>query len=122
MEIGRIGRMIIPLYLQSKGMLDKSCLYLSEYLEKNKDKYFEILNKVRINSDIISWIKFFLEAVIQTVRETKERFDKLIKLKEEMDELSENLSVKPENAIKVIDALYETPVVDISNLRRTLRS
>ena len=56
------------------------------------------------------------------MRETKERFDKLIKLKEEMDELSENLSVKPENAIKVIDALYETPVVDISNLRRTLRS
>lgn len=114
--------MIIPLYLQSKGMLDKSCLYISEYLEKNKDKYFEILNKVRINSDIISWIKFFLEAVIQTVRETKERFDKLMKIKEEMDEISENLSVKPENAIKVIDALYETPVVDISNLRRTFRS
>lgn len=122
MEIGRIGRMIIPLYLQSKGMLDKSCLYLSEYLEKNKDKYFEILNKVRINSDIISWIKFFLEAVIQTAKDTKERFDKLMKLKEEMDEISENLSVKPENAIKVIDALYETPVVDISNLRRTFRS
>lgn len=103
-------------------MLDKSCLYLSEYLEKNNDKYFEILNKVRINSDIISWIKFFLEAVIQTAKDTKKRFDKLMKLKEEMDELSENLSVKPENAIKVIDTLYETPVVDISNLRRTLRS
>ena len=114
--------MIIPLYLQSKGMLDKSCLYLSEYLEKNKDKYFETLNKVRINSDIISWIKFFLESVIQTVNITIERFDKLMILEKEMDKVTLTLPVKPENAVKILETLYNEPVIDISILRRTFRS
>ncbi|MDE5830786.1 MAG: hypothetical protein K2H53_03860 [Clostridia bacterium] len=114
--------MIIPLYFQSKGILDKSCLYLSEYLEKNKDKYFDTLNKVRINSDIISWIKFFLEAIIQTVKLTIERLDKLVILEKEMDKVALSLPVKPENAIKVIETLYDEPVIDIVRLRRTFRS
>lgn len=114
--------MIIPIYLQSKGMLDKSCLYLSEYLERNKDKYFETLNKVRINSDIISWIKFFLEAIIQTVKLAIERFDKLMILEKEMDKVTLTLPVKPENAVKIIETLYNEPVIDISRVRRTFRS
>lgn len=114
--------MIIPIYLQSKGMLDKSCLYLSEYLEKNKDKYFEILNRVRINSDIISWINFFLEAVIQTAKTTIERFNRLMILEKEMDKVTLTLPVKPENALKVIETLYNEPVIDMSRLRRTCRS
>lgn len=50
---GRIGRLIVPLYLQSKGMLDKSCLYISEYIDANRSKYYDKLTKVRNISDII---------------------------------------------------------------------
>ncbi len=45
---GRIGRLLIPLYIQSKGILDKSCLYISDYIERNKDTYYDMLTRVMI--------------------------------------------------------------------------
>lgn len=48
---GRIGRLLIPLYIQSKGMLDKSCLYISDYIERNKDTYYDMLTRVRTHND-----------------------------------------------------------------------
>jgi len=44
---GRIGRLLVPLYIQSKGMLEKSCLYISDYIERNKDTYYDSLTRVR---------------------------------------------------------------------------
>lgn len=108
---GNIGRMIIPLYLQSKGMLDKACLYISNYLEKNRDTYFDKLMKVRNNSDILGWIKFFLEAVIETVKCQKEQLNKLAELSEEIEKIILELPVKPDNARKVVDVLYDMPIV-----------
>lgn len=55
---GRIGRLLIPLYIQSKGMLEKSCLYISDYIERNKDTYYDMLTRVRTHNDMIGWIKF----------------------------------------------------------------
>lgn len=109
---GRIGRIIVPLYLQNKGMLEKSALFISEYLEKNKESYFEKLEKVRNYSDMIGWIKFFLIAVIETAKLTKERLQKLDNLNQEMEYVIKNLPVKPENGKKIIDFLYENPVID----------
>lgn len=56
---GRIGRLLIPLYIQSKGMLEKPCLYISDYIERNKDIYYDMLTRVRTRNDMIGWIKFF---------------------------------------------------------------
>ncbi len=60
---GRIGRLLIPLYFVSKGLLSKPCLYLSAYLEKNKGAYYDALTTVRASHDMIHWIKFFLVAI-----------------------------------------------------------
>ena len=108
---GRIGRLLIPLYIQSKGMLEKSCLYISDYIEKNKDTYYDMLTRVRTNNDMIGWIKFFLEAVIETSKIAKEKFRNVVELTMEMDKLIMELPVKPENAKKVIDLLYDEPVL-----------
>lgn len=108
---GRIGRLLIPLYIQSKGMLEKSCLYISDYIEKNKDTYYDMLTRVRTNNDMIGWIKFFLEAVIETSKTAKEKFRNVVELTMEMDKLIMELPVKPENAKKVIDLLYDEPVL-----------
>ena len=105
---GRIGRLLIPLYIQSKGMLDKSCLYISDYIERNKDTYYDMLTRVRIYNDMIEWIKFFLEAVIETA---KEKFRNVVELTKEMDKVIMDLPVKPENAKKVLDVLYDEPIV-----------
>ena len=113
---GRIGRMIIPLYFQSKGMLDKSCLFISESLEKRKEEYFGKLTKVRTSSDIIGWINFFLEIMIETAKITNERLQKLAVLKNEMDDVIMNTPVKPDNARKIVETLYEEPIVDVARL------
>ena len=108
---GRIGRLLIPLYIQSKGMLDKSCLYISDYIERNKDTYYDMLTRVRNNNDMIAWIKFFLEAVIETSKTAKEKFRNVVELTMEMDKVIMDLPVKPENAKKVLDVLYDEPIV-----------
>lgn len=109
---GRIGRLLIPLYIQSKGMLEKSCLYISDYIERNKDTYYDMLTRVRTHNDMISWIKFFLEAVIETSKTAKEKFRKVVELTMEMDKVIMDLPVRPENAKKVIDVLYDEPVIN----------
>ena len=108
---GRIGRLLIPLYIQSKGMLDKSCLYISDYIERNKDTYYDMLTRVRTHNDMIAWIKFFLEAVIETSKTAKEKFRNVVELTMEMDKVIMDLPVKPENAKKVLDVLYDEPIV-----------
>lgn len=113
---GRIGRLLIPLYIQSKGMLDKSCLYISDYIERNKDKYYDMLTRVRTHNDIIGWIKFFLEAVIETSKTAKEKFRKVVELTKQMDKVIIDLPIKAENAKKVIDALYNEPIINRKKL------
>ena len=113
---GRIGRLLIPLYIQSKGMLEKPCLYVSDYIERNKDTYYDMLTRVRTHNDMIGWIKFFLEAVIETSKTAKDKFRKVVELTMEMDKVIMNLPVKPENAKKVIDVLYNEPVINRKKL------
>ena len=120
---GRIGRLLIPLYIQSKGMIDKSCLYISDYIERNKDTYYDMLTRVRTHNDMIAWIKFFLEAVIETSKTAKEKFRNVVELTMEMDKIIIDLPIKAENAKKVIDVLYNEPIInrkklmEITNIR-----
>ena len=113
---GRTGRLLGPLYIQSKGMLEKSCLYISDYIERNKDTYYDMLTRVRTQNDMISWIKFFLEAVIETSKTAKEKFRSVVELTMEMDKTIIDLPVKAENAKKVIDVLYNEPVINRKKL------
>ena len=120
---GRIGRLLIPLYIQSKGMLEKSCLYISDYIERNKDTYYDMLTRVRTHNDMIAWIKFFLEAVIETSKTAKDKFRNVVELTMEMDKVIIDLPIKAENAKKVIDVLYNEPIInrkklmEITNIR-----
>ncbi len=113
---GRIGRLLIPLYIQSKGMLNKSCLYISDYIERNKDEYYDCLTRVRTQNDMIGWIKFFLTAVIETSKIAKDKFKKVVEFTMEMDRKILNMTVQPENAKKVLDVLYDEPAVNRKKL------
>ena len=97
-------------------MLEKSCLYISDYIEKNKDTYYDMLTRVRTHNDIIAWIKFFLEAVIETSKTAKEKFRSVVELTMEMDKIIVNLPVKSDNVKKVIDVLYNEPVINRKKL------
>lgn len=113
---GRIGRLLILLYIQSKGMLEKSCLYISDYIERNKDEYYDCLTRARTNNDIIDWIKFFLEAVIETSKTAKNKFKKVVEFTQEIDNEIVKFPVKTENVKKVVDFLYNEPQVTRNKL------
>ena len=106
---GRIGRLLIPLYLQSKKYLDNPCLYISFFFEKNRDLYYQKLNDVRVKNDIIGWIKFFLEGIIETAKIAKEKFKKVVELTKKVDVQISDLKVKYDNAKKIIDYFYDEP-------------
>ena len=106
---GRTGRIIIPLYLLNKGIITTPCFYISNYIEENKNAYYNFLSRVRTNNDMISWIKFFLEATIETAKTARVKFQNILQFTKEVDQILPTLSVKYENAKKVIDFLYIQP-------------
>lgn len=113
---GRIGRLLITLYLVSNGLLKKPSLYLSDFIEKHKSAYYEALTKVRADNDLIHWIKFFLEAVIVTANNGVQTFQNILALKQEMDTLIVGFGKKAHNASKLIEFLYQRPIISISDI------
>jgi Fic family protein len=113
---GRIGRLLITLFLMEKKVLSTPALYISYFLKKNRIEYYDRMNEVRLKGNYEQWIKFFLEAIIETSKTAKEKFRKVVELTMEMDRLIMELPVKPENAKKVIDVLYDEPVINRKKL------
>ena len=109
---GRTGRIIIPLYMMERGLISKPYFYISDYIEKNKNAYYDFLSRVRTNNDMISWIKFFLECVIETAKNARIKFESVVDFTNEMNEVILKLPVKAENAKKVIDVLYQEPIIN----------
>jgi len=82
---GRIGRLLITLYLVSSGVLEKPLLYLSEFFENNKSLYYDNLELVRTRNDLGQWLKYFLTGVIQTAEATVSNLNKVIDLKSSLE-------------------------------------
>ncbi|MEE8056700.1 MAG: Fic family protein [Pseudomonadales bacterium] len=108
---GRIGRLLITLYLINRGLLDKPSLYLSDYLERNRIAYYDSLTKVRLSNDMVQWVIFFLEAVIETAESSKQTFQKIMAMRNELEAKMVTLGRRAENARKLLLFLYKKPVV-----------
>ena len=113
---GRIGRLLITLYLVSNELLKKPSLYLSDFIERNKSVYYESLTRVRTDNDLIHWIKFFLEAVIVTANSGVKTFQDILSLKQEMDTIVVSFGKKAHNASKLLEYLYQRPIISISDI------
>lgn len=110
---GRVGRLLIPLYLVDKGILKSPILYLSSFFEKHRDLYYDNLMRVRSHNDINQWLKFFLEGIIQTAKKGVETFDSILKLQKDIEERINTLKGRYADAKKVIEHLYSRPVVNV---------
>jgi len=113
---GRIGRLLITLYLVSNGLLIKPSLYLSDFFEKNRSAYFEALSRVREQNDLGHWLKLFLNAVINTADKGKETFSGILKLKNELDATIIALGKRAANAKIIMDSFYRKPVQTIAEI------
>ncbi|MFO7940852.1 MAG: Fic family protein [Bacteroidales bacterium] len=108
---GRVGRLIIPLYLVSKGILQKPVLYLSDFFEKNRKLYYDNLTAVREKNDLGQWYKFFLVGVIETAKNGITTFDNILQLQKQIDIDIQSLGSRAIKAKKVIDYLYKRPMI-----------
>lgn len=117
---GRMGRLLITLYLVSHKLLAKPCLYLSDHLEKNKGAYYDALTVVRASNDLGHWVKFFLQAVVSTAEQGKLTFQEILKLKNELDAWLPGLGRRTRNAKRLVDFLYRRPVASRSAIAQAL--
>jgi Fic family protein len=109
---GRVGRLMIPLYLVSKGILRKPILYLSDFLGRNRTHYYDNLMRAREKNDIDQWLKFFLVGIIETAKNGIETFDNILGLQKKVDEKIQTLGSRAANAQKVVNQLYHKPIVN----------
>ncbi len=98
---GRVGRLMITLYLVSKGILKKPILYLSDFFERNRTHYYDNLMRVREKDDLQQWLKFFLVGVIETAKSGIATFDNILKLQKKVDSKLRTLGSRAPRAEKV---------------------
>lgn len=112
---GRTGRLLIVLYLIQNELLLHPTLYLSDYLEKKRREYFDCLSGVRSSGGMEKWLIFFLGAVIETCKMGSKTFEKILVLRNEIDEeirLSGSRGIKVNTLFR---ALFQNPILELSN-------
>ena len=121
---GRLGRLMISLYLASEGLLVKPALYLSDYFERNKTTYVDHLQAVRQGNHLREWLIFFLHGVEGTARAAASVFRDILAIKEriERDVLPRFGARRQHNAQALVRHLYARPVVDVSEAARIIEA
>lgn len=111
---GRIGRLLITLFLVDAGILKRPLLYLSSYFEKNKQNYYDNLTRVREKNDILKWLKYFLIGVERTAGDAVETLSKIILLKQEIEsKIQEGWGRRSPNGTKLLNHLFIHPVINV---------
>lgn len=109
---GRVGRLMITLYLVEKKILKKPILYLSDFFERNRTLYYDNLMRVREKNDLEQWFKFFLVGVIETAKNSISTFDSILKLKEDVEIKLKKLGSRSNNAQTIVNSLFQKPMID----------
>ncbi len=117
---GRIGRLLITLYLVSHGLLNKPSLYLSAHFEQHRAAYYDALSRVRESNDLGHWCRFFLQAVVATAENGKETFQEILALRQKLDQQIVTLGRRAEKARRLILHLYSNPAVSVNEVMKLL--
>ncbi len=115
---GRVGRLLIPLYLVNTGILKKPILYLSDFMENHRRLYYENLMNVREKNDINQWFKFFLVGIIETAKKGISTFDNILQLQKQNDLKIQSIGSRAANAQKITNYLYQKPVINAEKVSK----
>jgi Fic family protein len=111
---GRVGRLLITLFLCERGHLSQPLLYLSGYLEGNRSQYYESLQRVRETGDWSGWVEFFVRAVAHQATDALDCAHRILKLKQAY---RDRLQKKSSSAavLTLMDSLFLNPYVTVAD-------
>lgn len=110
---GRVGRLLITLYLVDKTILKKPVLYLSDFFERNRQFYYDNLMNVRTKNDLKQWFKFFLVGINETAKSGIETFDAVLKLKKEIEDKIKFTGNRNHHLLSIMEVLYQKPTINV---------
>ncbi len=113
---GRVGRLLIILFLVEQKMLNKPVLYISDFFEKHRSSYYDALSIVKKSDSLEHWLKFFLKGVIDTSKHSIETFDKITKLRKECEEKVCSISQKSQRRLELLTLLYSKPTLSVKDV------
>jgi Fic family protein len=114
---GRIGRLLIPLFLFYKKRLKRPMFYLSEYLESNRDTYYSKLNCISTEGKWDEWIDFYLEAVREQGHQNAKRVENILKLYEDVRIKIRDLT-RSEYTNDILDSIFDKPLFRSSDIQK----
>ena len=113
---GRVGRILIPLILRSRGLMDQPLLYVSQYFEDNRDEYVDLLLQLSQTGDWTSWFRFFLNGVVVSCDKTIETIHKVRTLQESYKERCQQARSSA-LLLQIVDSLFERITITVPLVR-----
>ena len=118
---GRVGRLLITLFLMEKDILSTPALYISYYLKMNRIEYYDRMTQVRRTGDYEQWISFFLQAFADSAEDAIHTIDRLTALHDKSTKLFASLTKRQRTSVlKVFSYLESNPIIDIQKTATTL--
>lgn len=117
---GRIGRLLILLYLTEQKLITKPILYISYFLKKNQIEYYDRISEVRRSGNYEQWILYFLEAVKAGCTDSLDTIAKLSALHNQNTELISRIVRTPKRAYALFAYLEQHPIIDIGKTAKAL--
>lgn len=117
---GRVGRMLIILFLIEKGLLSSPVLYISYFLKMNRLEYYDRLSEVRNRGNYEQWVKFFLRAVLESAEDATATIDRLEALRNKNAALIHEKGKATKNTLRLLDYLEANPIIEISKTAKAL--
>jgi len=111
---GRIGRIIIPLFLYKKQKLSQPTFYLSSYLEANRDEYYLRLQNISQENDWNGWIEFFLKAITEQAKGNNIKVRSIMKLYESMKARIHEIT-HSQYTVHLLDAIFDRPIFETTD-------
>lgn len=117
---GRIGRLLITLYLMDKGVLTTPALYISYFLKKNRIEYYDRMSEVRRGGNYEQWIKFFLQAIYESAEDATITIDRLTALHDKNIVAINGMGRASKTALRLFAYLEENPIIEIQKTANAL--
>ena len=114
---GRIGRLLIILFLKEHGLIEYPVLYLSYFFKKNRTRYYELLNNARVKGEFEEWIEFFIKGICEVSADAIASIQKVTRLKKTgIEKIRKATKGNVTNLLSVYDYLLKHPILEVKDI------